>query len=354
MCRRRPRPPVLRLLALLLLGSLAASCAGPGGPKAGAPPHHLTHGFRNLNPAFARPGFWTRVGFFATRVWSTTFRPRSADLPRVKNDGRALRANTGDPTVTWVGHSTLLIQLGGVNLLTDPQWSRRASPFSFAGPRRVAPPGLRLEDLPPIHAVLISHDHYDHLDVDSVTRLWQVHRPRFFVPLGFKTWFAGLGITDVQELDWWEARMFRGLTLTAVPAQHWAARTPWDTNRRLWVGWAVVGAGRRLYFAGDTGYWAPMFQEIGRRLGPFDLAAIPIGAYLPPRIMALTHTTPEQGLRALDDVAGRAMVPIHWGTFDLAEEPPAEPAERLTAAVRARGVEPGRVWLLRHGETRAW
>jgi len=344
---------LLALGAILLAGVLAGGCLGPGGPKPGAPAHHLERGFRNLNPAYSRPGGWVRTKFFFARLWATTFHPRSVDLPRVENDGKALRENRTEAMVTWVGHSTLLIQLDGVNLLTDPQWSPRASPFSFLGPRRVTPPGLRFEDLPPIHLVLISHDHYDHLDVATVKRLADTHRPLFVVPLGLKAWFADLGITRVEELDWWESRTVNGLTLTLVPAQHFSGRTFWDRNRRLWGGWAVAGRGKRLYFAGDTGYYDGL-KEIGRRLGPFDLAAIPIGAYMPPAIMTANHTTPEEALRVLEDVRGRRLVGIHWGTFDLADEPLDEPPKRVMAEAQRLGLDPERIWLLKHGETRRW
>jgi L-ascorbate metabolism protein UlaG (beta-lactamase superfamily) len=331
---------------------VVAGCAGVGGPVPGKPAHHREHGFANPSPGHPPPSAWTRTRFFVRRVLASTFAPRTARLPRVPNDGAALRANHREPTVTWVGHSTLLVQLDGVNVLTDPQWSDRASPVSWAGPRRVTSPGLRFEDLPPIHLVLISHDHYDHLDVATVRRLAAVHRPRFLVPLGLKAWFAGLGIHDVEELDWWDERKVGPLRVTCVPAQHFSGRTLWDRNRRLWSGWVVAGS-RRLYFAGDTAYFDG-FRAIGERLGPFDLAAIPIGAYLPAVIMRPSHTTPEEAVQALEDVQGRRMVPIHWGTFDLAEEPIEEPPERLQAEVRRRGLEPGRLMLLRHGETRAW
>jgi len=284
----------------------------------------------------------------------TTFYPRSASLPRAENDGRLLRENRSDPTVTWVGHSTLLIQLDGVNVLTDPHWSNRASPVSFAGPRRVTRPGIMFEDLPPIHLVLISHDHYDHLDVSTVTRLWVTHRPLFLVPLGLKAWFGELGITQVEELDWWQSRTFRGLTLTCVPAQHWSARSWWDQNRRLWSGWAVAGRDRRLFFAGDTGYYEPISQEIGQRLGPFDVAAIQIGAYMPAAMMRLTHTTPEEALRVFGDVRGVNFIGIHWGTFDLADEPIEEAPARVRAEARRLGLDPERIWLPKHGETHPW
>lgn len=332
---------------------VCGGCAGVGAPVPGAPAHHRERGFANTNPAYTPAGAWTRTGFFFTRVLASTFRPRTADLPRVGNDGAALRANHAAATVTWIGHATLLVQLDGVNVLTDPQWSERASPVRFAGPKRVSPPGLRFEDLPPIHLVLISHDHYDHLDVATVRRLAREHRPRFVVPLGLKAWFAGLGIEQVAELDWWQSQTLGELVLTSVPAQHFSGRTLWDRNRRLWSGWAVRGRDRRFFFAGDTAYY-DVFKEIGARLGPFELAAVPIGAYLPPVIMKSGHTTPEEALDVFADVAGRVLVPIHWGTFDLAEEPLEEPPVRLQAEARRRGLGPDRVWILKFGETRRW
>jgi L-ascorbate metabolism protein UlaG (beta-lactamase superfamily) len=344
---------VRRALALATLVVVVGGCTGAGGPKPGAPAHHRQHGFANPNPAFTRAPFWTRITFFVSRMWSTTFTPKTAAFPVVANDPQALRSNTSEATVTWVGHATLLVQLDGMNILTDPQWSRRASPFSFAGPKRLTPPALAFEDLPPVHVVVISHDHYDHLDVDTVRRLAATHRPRFLVPLGIKAWLADLGITDVEELDWWDARTIRGLTFTCVPAQHFAQRTLWDMNRRLWAGWSIAGRARRLFFAGDTGYFDG-FKEIGARLGPFDLAAIPIGAYLPPVIMKPVHTDPREALDVFADVKARAMIPIHWGTFDLADEAIEEPPRLLDRHARARGLGDDRVWILKHGETRRW
>ena len=271
-----------------------------------------------------------------------------------ESDGKFLRDNHTEATVTWIGHSTLLIQLNGVNVLTDPHWSERASPVSFAGPKRVMPPGLRFEDLPAIDLVLISHNHYDHLDVATVKRLAATHHPLFVVPLGLKSWFAGLGITNVDELDWWESRRIKGLTFTCLPAQHFSSRTLWDRNQTLWSGWAVASPTKKLFFAGDTGYYYELFKEIGSRVGPFDLAAIPIGAYLPPTIMKMTHITPEEALQVVADVRARRFLGIHWGTFDLTEEPLAEPPQRLEAEARRTGVDPDNVWILKDGETRRW
>jgi L-ascorbate metabolism protein UlaG (beta-lactamase superfamily) len=159
--------------------------------------------------------------------------------------------------------------MDGVSFLTDPIWSERASPFSFAGPRRVVPPGLRFEDLPPIDFVVVSHDHYDHLDAPTVKRLWAVHRPHFFVPLGLRAWFAELGIDGVDELDWWESRTIKGLTVVCLPTQHRSARTLWDQNERLWASWAVLGRERRFYF-GATLATTRRSSRDRRRLGLFD------------------------------------------------------------------------------------
>ncbi|HEV8474110.1 MAG TPA: MBL fold metallo-hydrolase [Methylomirabilota bacterium] len=331
---------------------LAAGCAGVGAPVPGAPPHHRQHGFANTDPAFARPGFWTVQAFRARRIWAALGGRRDVpSFPHAANDGRALRDNATMPTVTWVGHATLLIQLDGLNVLTDPHFSERASPVGFAGPRRLNPPGLAFEALPRIDVVVISHDHYDHLDRASVQRLAATHKPRFLAPLGFKAWFASVGIEGVEELDWWQSRQIGGVTFTLTPVQHWCARTPFDMDRRLWGGWAMAGRERRAYFAGDTGYFDG-FGEIRRRLGPFDLAMVSISAYEPPAIMGLTHTTPEQSLRVFADLGARTFVAMHWGTFDLSDEPLEEPPRRLRAAARAMSLPDERVWILAHGETR--
>jgi len=333
---------------------VVAGCAGVGTePVPGRPAHHVEGGFRNPNPEFKRPDGWSRLKFFARRGWQSVAAPRGFDAPRVDNDGRALRTPGPDPIVTWVGHATLLVQIDGVNILTDPQWGRRASPLSWAGPRRLSPPGLAFEDLPPIHVVLISHDHYDHLDLGTVKVLAGTHNPLFVVPLGLKRWFAEQGMTRVEELDWWGSIEHRGLRLVCVPAQHFAMRSPWDGNTRLWSSWAVIAPSRRLYFGGDSGYFDG-FREAGDRLGPFDLAAIAIGAYLPPEIMRFTHTTPEQAVQAGEDLRARVLLAIHWGTFDLADEPLDEPPRRFRAEAERRGIPAERAWVLKMGETRRW
>src|SRR5207302_1897903 len=224
---------------------IATGCAGVGGPVPGAPPHHRQHGFANTIAAFARPGFWTVQAFRARRVWASLAGTKVApDFPRMANDGAALRHNRQTPTLTWIGHATLLVQLA-------------------------------------------------------------------------------------------------------------CARTPFDTNRRLWCGWALAGRERRLFFGGDTGYYDG-FRDVGARLGPFDLALLSISAYEPPAIMRMTHTTPEEALHVFADIGARTFVAMHWGTFDLSDEPLDEPPRRLRTAARALRLPDERVWVLAHGETRTF
>lgn len=347
-----PKSARRTLLGATLL--LATGCVGVGGPVPGAPLHHREHGFANTNPAFERPGFWTVQAFRTRRLWASIAgtKPIPA-FPRVANDGSALRDNRATNTLTWIGHATLLIQLDGVNVLTDPHFSERASPFGYAGPRRLNPPGVAFENLPPIDVVVISHDHYDHLDRASVERLASTHNPLFLVPLGLKAWFASIGIERVRELDWWDSEPVGPVIFTLTPVQHWCSRTPFDTNRRLWGGWALAGRERRVFFGGDTGYYEG-FREIGSRLGPFDLALVSISAYEPPAIMQFTHTTPEEALRVFTDVRARTFVAMHWGTFDLSDEPLDEPPRRLRATAHAMNLPDERVWVLAHGETRGF
>jgi N-acyl-phosphatidylethanolamine-hydrolysing phospholipase D len=277
---------------------------------------------------------------------------RGKPLAALPNDGVELRANGTVPTVTWVGHSTFLVQLAGVNILTDPHWGDRASPIAFAGPRRLVPPGMQFEDLPPIHAVIISHDHYDHLDAATVERLAREHSPKFFVPLGLRAWLLDHGARDVVELDWWEARDFQGLRFTCTPAQHSSGRTLTDQNLRLWSSWAITAQNHRFFFAGDSGYYRG-FREIGQRLGPFDLAAIPIGGYSAYDKRHPNHVNPEEALQVLEDVKGRLMVPMHWGTFELNREPFQEPPQRLLREALHRGLEE-RIALLSPGQSIHW
>jgi L-ascorbate metabolism protein UlaG (beta-lactamase superfamily) len=314
--------------------------------------HHTAEGFRNNYPSAARGSFlkWQR------ERWAK-------GLPKIPEGGYRfellrpdvawLQQNRSEPTLTWVGHATFLLQLDGLNILTDAHFSERASPVQFAGPRRVVPPALRLTELPRIDAVVISHNHYDHLDRLTVKQLAAQSggSAHFFVPLGLKAWFAGVGIGAVTELDWWGATEHRGLTFTLTPVQHWSSRTPWDRDKTLWGGWVVEHPQLRFFFAGDTGY-SQDFKDIGQRLGYVDLAALPIGAYDPRWFMQIMHVNPEEAVQIHQDLRARHSVAMHWGTFILTDEPLDEPPQRLAAARHAAGVPPEAFFVMKHGETR--
>ena len=354
--------PLGRLVSALLVGALA--CAGttrgvevnddsrlgaelPRAPRDDGEYHNLDHDFR-------RASGWTRFSFYLLGFSAmVTGQRHFAALPTAVPDVAALRNNHHAATVTWIGHSTLLVQLDGVNLLTDPTWSQRLGPLSgTVGVRRFTPPGLAFEDLPPIDAVLISHDHYDHLDEPTVRRLAKAFNPLFVVPLGIKAWLADRGITNVTELDWGESVSLKGLHIVCAPAQHGSGRSLADGGRRLWSSWAVIGS-KRFYFGGDSGY-ASHFELIGHTLGPFDLAALPVGSYTPRIIAKPVHLSPEEALQAWKDLRATAFIGIHWGTFKLAREPYDEPPRRIAAEVARLGLDPSKIWLPKPGETLNW
>ena len=343
------------LVALLLAAIPGEAQRAAPVASAAVPPHHLTSGFRNLDPHWARASAWIRVRHLAGRLGALVLGGDLpvAPLPLATADVDGLRHNGHEATVTWVGHSTLLVQLDGVNILTDPHWGARSGPFGGrVGVRRYTPPGIAFEDLPPIDVVLISHDHYDHLDEPTVERLAARFRPRFVVPLGIKAWLEDHGIGNAVELDWGESVTYRGLTFVCTPAQHFSGRTPTDQGRRLWASWAVLGS-KRFYFGGDSGYFRH-FKEIGDAYGPFDLAALAIGSYTPRALTRAVHTSPEEALQAWLDLRAARLVGIHWGTFALADEPYDEPPRRLLAEAARRGVDPGALWVLSPGEVRHW
>jgi N-acyl-phosphatidylethanolamine-hydrolysing phospholipase D len=309
--------------------------------------------YKNVDPHYRRASYWARVhSLVVGATWLVSER-RVAALPLATPDLRALREKSRGATVTWIGHSTVLAQLDGVTFVTDPNWADRSGPWSgLVGVARYTPPGVAFDDLPPIDFVLISHDHYDHLDEPTVRRLAGTFDPLFIVPMGIKAWLAERGITRVVELDWGDSVTVRGLTVVCTPAQHGGGRTALDQGRRLWSSWAVLGS-KRFYFGGDTGYYRH-FKDTGDRLGPFDLAALPIGSYTPRNIAKPVHISPEEAVQAALDLRAAHVLGVHWGTFALAREPYDEPPARLAAEIERRGLDPARAWILRPGETVDW
>lgn len=266
-------------------------------------------------------------------------------------------ASDSAPAITWVGHSTFLIQADGSNVLTDPIWSDRASPVQFAGPRRHSPPGVDFDGLPNIDAVFVSHDHYDHLDNGTVRRLVARYpKAEWITPLGVGAFLRSRGAREVVEMDWWDERTFGGISAACAPAQHFSGRYPWNRNATLWCGWVIGFSSARIFFAGDTGLH-PEFGDISRRLGPLDVAILPIGAYEPRWFMRPMHMNPEDATNAYVSLSGTegsancVFVPSHWGTFRLTDEPLDEPPRRLMSAWTAARLPESRLRQLQPGGT---
>ncbi len=283
--------------------------------------------FHNLSKAKGRT--LIDVLKWAVTKDETPWEDRSSDESLI---GPPPEAGIDDGTlgITFVNHATFLIQADGLNILTDPVWSKRASPFQWIGPRRMRPPGIRFEDLPDIDLVLISHNHYDHLDIHTVRRLHQKHDPLFVVPLGVGNWLNGQGIHRTAELDWWEEETIGEGGVTAVPAQHFSGRGLSDRDRTLWCGYVLELPSGTTYFAGDTGY-DDFFRDIGNSFS-IDLGLIPIGAYKPRWFMTPIHVDPHEAVQAHRDIGASTSIGMHFGTFPLADEGCNEPLRELKKA----------------------
>ena len=253
------------------------------------------------------------------------------------------RVGDGALRVTFINHATLLIQMDGLNVLTDPIWSDRTSPLSCIGPKRHRPPGIRFEDLPPIDVVLVSHNHYDHLDIPTLRRLQTRDRARIVTPLGNGALMRRHGVDGAIELDWFASRG----NVTAVPARHFCARGMSDRNRNLWGGFVIGGASGNAYFAGDSG-WGAHFADIGARYAPIRAALLPIGAYLPRWFMRPVHVNPAEAVDAHAALGARTSIPMHYGTFALGDDGIDEPLRDLRSALAAKGNP--RFAILEHGE----
>ena len=322
------------------------------------PPHHRDGGFQNNHGDFEPKSLADVLRWrWAASRQGLPKRPEQP-IPAQPADLAFIHANTG-PAVTWIGHATVLAKLGGLNLLTDPIFSERASPFAFAGPRREQPPGAALADLPRIDAVLVSHNHYDHLDLASCRSLARQPggSPLFVVPLGLRSWFQARGVARVVELDWWQAERLGDVEISLVPAQHWSARGLNDRMKTLWGGFAAFAPDCHLFFAGDTGY-SRDFADIRERFadrqkdGGFDIALIPIGAYEPRWFMQAQHINVEEALKIHADLGAKASLGVHWGTFELTDEALDEPPRQLARQRAALGLAEHDFFTLAIGETR--
>lgn len=350
------RMPRLLRIALWFFAVLALSSCGHGNPYYNPnKPHHTAEGFRNTTQLAPNGG---------RHFWRWQWERKIQGLPRPPANGypvvaalapdlKLLHDHRKQASATWVNHSTILVQLGGLNILTDPIWSERASPVAFLGPKRHATPGIAFDDLPRIDAVVISHNHYDHLDAETVDRLHARFGDalHFYVPLGLKPWFAERNIRNVSELDWWDETRLGPLRLVFTPVQHWSQRTLWNRNETLWGGWWLEAGSQSFFFAGDTGY-SNDFKTIRSRLGSPDLAAIPVGTYEPRWFMGRHHVAPDEALRIHRDLGAKQSLGIHWGTFELSDESLDRPPQDFIVARTAAKIAPEAFFLLRHGESR--
>jgi len=315
--------------------------------------HHTKAGFKNLHtPAISKGPFtYLKMKYFGDEPFAD-HEQEAHLMPHVPPEyAPAHEPNSDDVLITWIGHSTFLIQYQGINLLTDPILSQRASPISFAGPKRLVPLPLKFKDLPPIDFILISHNHYDHLDLETVQLFG--NSTRYLVPLKLKHWFIEQDIDadKVIEFDWWDSVHFGHVEITATPSQHWSARSLFDRNKTLWAAWHIQIADFSLWFAGDTGYNDIQFKEIGEYFEQIDLGLIPIGAYAPRWFMKAQHVNPEEAVKIHQDINARQSIGMHWGTFQLSAEKMHAPKIELEAALKKHRIPETDFLTLAIGET---
>jgi len=318
----------------------------------GKPYHHTADGFRNPpgSPAHKHDltawinHIWREIGRGEPEVPADHFLGHSAAEKALLETGSGSR-------LTWLGHSSFLLRLSGRNILLDPFLSDYATSIPPFGPKRYTPAGLPVEKLPGVDLLIISHNHYDHLDRTTLEALPNKDRIPVIVPLKLKEFFSELGFRDVTELDWHDTKKVGPITVTAIPAVHFSFRSLFDRNETLWAGYSVSDGHTKVYFSGDTGYHS-IFKDIGRRYGPFDLGLVPIGAYQRASKLKSTHTTPEEAVRLGRDLDVNILVPMHWGTLVLSYEPPFEPPVRFMKAGLASGFSEDHLWKMAVGETR--
>jgi L-ascorbate metabolism protein UlaG (beta-lactamase superfamily) len=288
---------------------------------------------------FFNPGTTAERGFLDLLRWKLTSKAAPWPTHVAVTPPSLPPAPAEGAVATWIGHSTFLVRAGPAVVLTDPVFSERASPVPWAGPRRVMPPALPFDGVPKVDVVLLSHDHFDHCDLPSLRQLARRDDPLVVAPLRFRPLLSGAGVRRITELDWWqETACAPGLQATLVPARHWCRRSPLSTNARLWGGYMLRIGGRRIYFAGDSGYGEHLFSEIGRRCGRPDLALIPIGAYEPRWFMKEAHMNPAEAVRVHQDLGATRSIAMHWGTFQLTDEAREAPVSALGEALAKAGL----------------
>lgn len=349
---------LLRLFSVAsALLALSSGCSTFGVPEHEGEPSDHFDGERFYNPWLngeqekIRPGGFLKM---AARRLNGDARGPWPEWVSMPPGTKPPREITSGVRITFVGHATLLVQTGGVNLLTDPVWAHRIGPNRVMNIGRFKNPGVRFEDLPEIHAVIVSHNHYDHMDVLTLRRLEnrkQSRPPRIFVPLGNAAYLKGLGLRHVEDIDWWQSlEISPGVSIQSVPAQHWSTRMIVDRNHSLWGGYVIDGPSGKIYFAGDTGY-GKFVEDIRERVGAVRLALLPIGAYVPSSFRK-NHIDPNEAVQIHERLGAEVSIPMHYGTFRLSDEAYDQPVKDLAAALKSRGVNESAFQILKEGQ--AW
>ena len=333
---------ILALPAAMIVVGISIS-----GPKYRGPVTDHFDGSRFINPGRVKPkGMWDVIKWMINR--------KRGPWPQIEHGylgNRPVKHYNDGIRVTFINHSTFLIQVDGVNILTDPVWSTRVSPFSWLGPKRAKPPGVKFEDLPRIHVVALSHNHYDHLDLQTMRMIFGGHHPRIITPLGVRSFLERESISGITEGDWWDEHILdNDVTIQLVPAQHFSGRGFSDRDATLWCGYVIKTSKGSIYFAGDTGYNEPMFREIRSRSGPFKVSMLPVGAYKPDWFMSPIHTSPRESLKIHHHVGSETSIGMHFGTFPLADDGYDDPHNDLKAAMAEFQIRPEDFLMLREGE----
>lgn len=351
------KPYRVQIFVALLVVFFVIIVASFQSPKheEGRPYHHLSRvGFRNPEDNDpGQPKIRHLLGFLLRAPWQwskTPIIPENMQIPEAKAIKTFYQFKNTN-SITWLGHATFLIRIDGKIILTDPFLTDRAGPWIF-GPKRYTPPGISIKNLPPIDIILLSHNHYDSLDLKTIKVIPNKEAIKVIVPLYNAEFFENSGYHSIYELDWFQSIQMDKINFTAIPAIHFSSRGLFDRNRRLWAGYIIKSGKYKILYMCDSAY-GEIYRQIGKRYGPFDLVIVDIGAYEPQNVMKFSHTTPEEAIKIARDLKAKTVLAMHWGTLILSEEPPFEAPARFRAAGKAAKFSDSNIWVMKIGETRA-
>ncbi|MED5579625.1 MAG: MBL fold metallo-hydrolase [Nitrospinota bacterium] len=344
-----------KFFIFFLLSIFIASCSDAA-KIPDKPWHHTSKGFRNPEGSPKKKSWINRFPWIVSRPFKLMFfgipKLPPEHVMKKKEVVHGLKATAGKDTVTWLGHMTALLRIDGKSILTDPWLTSHASPVRPLGPKRYVKPALTTSELPPINFIVISHSHFDHLDLPTIEAIPNREKITAIVPLGIGKYFKEYGYKKIIELDWEKSVTEDGISFTALPVIHWSKRSVFSTNDTLWTGWAIKGAGgTRVFFAGDAEY-SSVYQDIAKRHGGFDLSLLSIGAFLPRVVMHGSHCVPEDCIKIGNDMGAKNHLGMHWGTAPLGDDTPLEALRRFRNGAKTLGIPAGRVWIMKIGETR--